>query len=834
MGFLKLLLNLSLYIILATNRVFCDNDNFEIMYRLPNNTIPFSYNISLILNFEEDNVTFHGESNVKIEIRHTSINNINLHSKKLEINETATTLINDNNTVYKPIEHSYNNVTDILTLNFENALAPGFYILNMKFAGVIPEGSFDKSGLMTFSYTNKGKSNRMIATYSEPTGTRQIFPCWDEPAFKATFNISVMHHKKYTVLSNMPQVRQQLVEEYDMMRTYFDTSPIMSTYLLAIIVIPSSDYVRIPIKNETINIWCRSSLKSQVTFMQGIVEKVTPFLIQYTNNSEKVPKTDHFILPNFAVDGMENWGLILYRESSVIYNDNKHPTYKRQDITMVITHEIAHQWFGNLVTPSWWSYHWLKEGLASFLHTYIIDKIFKNWRTMNFFVVQMFHNSLMWDNGSLNPVTLKLDSTFNKTAILSFVIYFKAAIILRMLQNTITEEVFQKGLITYLTAHEYGSTVPDDLWSAMQSALDKSDVPFGTKDYRINEVMDTWMNQDSYPKVIVRKNNTTGEIIISQKCIYGGSNKWWIPITFATQSNPDFSNTVPRYWLRPDQNVTFLIDPNDWIIVNVQQTGYYRVNYDIKNWEKISSYLNSEQFTNIHVLNRAHIILDLYTYVDGRISGFFYINLIKYLSQEVDYEAWYPLLFRILPLLKNLFFLSEAVYVKITIMELLSNFLQRNIGYLENFDDSRITKVIRLEAIKWACTIGDGYCKNLATMKLSRHLADRELYKFPLGHNFMYCIGLMAANRTTWDKMLELYQKTDPKNLKFRRTLLNSLSCIENPDIIINYLNLATYNTSLFNEEDHSLIFMSVINKHSNDDLILDYILNNFEALKPK
>jgi len=158
MGFIKLLLNLSLHIILITNSVFCANNDLEII-RLPNNTVPLFYNIFLILNLEEDIFTFHGESNIKIEIRYASLNNISLHSKELELNETATMLINDNGTVYKPIKHSHDNETDILTLNFKNVLSPGFYILNMKFIGFIQENSFFESGFMTFPYTNKEKNN---------------------------------------------------------------------------------------------------------------------------------------------------------------------------------------------------------------------------------------------------------------------------------------------------------------------------------------------------------------------------------------------------------------------------------------------------------------------------------------------------------------------------------------------------------------------------------------------------------------------------------------------------------------------------------------------------
>ncbi|XP_011066687.1 PREDICTED: uncharacterized protein LOC105153490 [Acromyrmex echinatior] len=165
-------------------------------------------------------------------------------------------------------------------------------------------------------------------------------------------------------------------------------------------------------------------------------------------------------------------------------------------------------------------------------------------------------------------------------------------------------------------------------------------------------------------------------------------------------------------------------------------------------------------------------------------------------------------------------------------MTLLS-YLFQNIGYLENIDDNDITKQVRLRAIKWACIIDDKFFKNTIDFKLNQHLVD-ELYRMSPEHNFMYCIDLMAANRTTWDKILELYQKTDPKEENFKTMLLKSLSCSENSDIIINYLNITTFNTLLFHEKERSFIIKSILDKHLNNTLILDYILNNFETIKPK
>ncbi|KYN30603.1 Aminopeptidase 1 [Trachymyrmex septentrionalis] len=264
MEFLKLLLNIGLILVMS----FSIN-GFEIIRRLSVNTIPIHYDIKLIPYLEEGNSTFHGESNVKIVIYHAS-QNINLHSRELEINERATTLIND-------------------------------------------KVGFVQTGFMKFPYTNKeGNKMWVVATHFEPNGARRMFPCWDEPALKATFNISVIHDEKYIVLSNMPVREQWQID--DLILTHFNTTPIMSTYLVAIVIIPiQSDFVRVSNANKTINFWCNSSLAKQINLAHSIARKITPLLIEYINSSEKVPKMDHVIIPNFPIHGKENWGLIIYR-----------------------------------------------------------------------------------------------------------------------------------------------------------------------------------------------------------------------------------------------------------------------------------------------------------------------------------------------------------------------------------------------------------------------------------------------------------------------------------------------------------------------------------------
>ncbi|XP_024875505.1 puromycin-sensitive aminopeptidase-like protein [Temnothorax curvispinosus] len=749
MGFLKLYIGL----ILATVTVFCITGS-EINYRLPKNAIPVSYNISLIPHVGNHAFhAFHGDTSVIIDIVYT-LSKIRLHSQELKINETATTLINSHGIIYRPIKH-INDSNNILTLDFDNILPLGLYTLNMKFDGYFSEGNYHKSGFMQIPYTDMEGDRTLAATLFQPNNARRMFPCWDEPAFKATFNISVIHHKKYRILSNWP-IRKQHEEQNDMVWTSFDTTPVMSTYLVGIVIL--YNFIRVENTDKTVNVWCQSFLSSQTKFAHTVAEKVMPFLLEYNQDFKKIPKIDYVVIPNYPVSGMEAWGLIIFDESKIVYDESTDPTFRRREVASLVTNKLVHYWFGNYVTPSWWSHLWLSEGFSAFFEAYFLNKIFGDWRTMDLLVIERLHHCLSLDIGLINSVTLELDRTLDYDDLFYNDVFNKASAIMRMLHHAMGDEIFRQGVTNYLVQHPFGSVTPDDLWSAMQSALQMAPyVPYmQQEDFKIKEVMDTWINQNRYPVLNVTINYETGEVAVTQKCFRATectNNKWWIPMTYADQSNLDFSNTMPNNWLGPDQTSRVEINTRDWIIVNVQQTAYCRVYYDTTNMERIIRYLNSEEYKNIHVLNRAQMIDDAFAFLmEDQLDNSVFKNLINYLRRERDYVAWRPM-FRILERLSKYFSLLESKHFKSYVSGIFDGLLQK-IGYEENPNDDDITKMLRLDATKWACTVGHAECKRRAAVKLTKHLADPNTHKVPhWWQDWTYCFGLTVANITAWNKV---------------------------------------------------------------------------------
>ncbi|XP_011059823.1 PREDICTED: glutamyl aminopeptidase-like [Acromyrmex echinatior] len=216
--------------------------------------------------------------------------------------------------------------------------------------------------------------------------------------------------------------------------------------------------------------------------------------------------------------------------------------------------------------------------------------------------------------------------------------------------------------------------------------------------------------------------------------------------------------------------------------------------------------------------------------IDDRIDGYLYLQLINYLKRDTNGVAWQALLDIIQTMPKPLL-LPEMKHVKKSYEQLLHKFL-RHIKYTGNSNDDDVTKLTRLNALKCACKLGIKKCKEVTALKLNRHLINPKTYKILRGEKFMYCTGMMAANRTTWNKMFDIYVRRKLK--EDTKRLLMGLSCAENPNIIINYLNILAFNTSFFDNDDHAHVFKFILKRHSRNDKILKYILNNFEAIKPK
>ncbi|KAL6429148.1 hypothetical protein ACFW04_008124 [Cataglyphis niger] len=289
-------------------------------------------------------------------------------------------------TVYVPIKYEYHDKTDILTFHFDCILSRENYILDIKFESI----SNNDTVFYKTSYINEKEDKRwLIVSHFKAIGARRMFPCWDEPKLRAAFRIAIYHQKNYIAQSNMP-LQKQLDTKNHMIWSIFHITPAMPTYLIAIMI---SDYNGNPYANKYIkknaNIWCRQLSAQYIKFARNVAKDVKQHFNSMfeLKSSKKKSTVKHVVIPGFQDDGMENWGLIFYRETDIMYNKKIDTLARKIKVASLVARKMAHQWFGNLVSPSWWSYLWLNDGIATLLGIDAIDKVFLILKFYNYLYI---------------------------------------------------------------------------------------------------------------------------------------------------------------------------------------------------------------------------------------------------------------------------------------------------------------------------------------------------------------------------------------------------------------------------------------------------------------
>nr|XP_012230103.1 PREDICTED: thyrotropin-releasing hormone-degrading ectoenzyme-like [Linepithema humile] len=748
------------------------------------------------------------------------------------------------------INKTYIRRAEMFIIFFSSKVQPGEYNLRMKFTPVKHNGFFT-----FFNTTHTHQENKILAaTYFQPIGARHLFPCWDEPQIKATFQISITYNEKYTFLSNT--LLKNINNESDFPDlVFFKETPEIPVHLLAIAVIEDSTHLL----EENIALYYRNKLPPNVIQLAwDVAKKVTKYLESTFRNLEVIgERVNHAIIPNYPDDGMSSWGLILYKESAVIYDESENCITRQIEVANLVARQVAYQWFGNIIKPTWWSDLWLFKSLARFFGADAIHKkqIFKDSSQItHLFIVQNQYESLHLDT-VVHSFTSKFHFKFEKSSdieSLSSLPPYRATCIMRMWHHILTNKIFVMGINKYITLAVRQSAIFSDFCLSMEASLFDTFgyVSFYNFDVNIIEIMNNWITQwynlTQDPVLhVTREYNDSSTTLLNMKFIQEGLDNITIPVTYTTQSNINFNRTSFHdvMWLQNgklsssyDSHSNLNISTNDWIIVNLQQTGYYRVNYDKTNWQLITKYLTFDNYANIHVLNRAKLIDDAYHLMTTQqLQPIIFWDLVEYLKREKSYIAWYPMI-KALEDMSNMIpylYESNVVFIKERMALIFSELLDY-LTYDESSTDDYLTKCLRLEAIKWACTLGSRECKLAIFDKLHQHIKDPKQYKhFPGWKQWTYCTGLSVSDINVWNQVLDIYNK-DPS----KKEVLEVLACSENITILHNYLqNMITENITLkilVDPKTRAYIFLNIISRYANNPDLITSIFYDTPSLIPR
>ena len=479
--------------------------------RLLDTFTPNHYNLTLDLTRAEEKefsgtVVISGESTSE---------SISLHSKGLTI-QSAT--IDD-----QPADVSFGEF-DELKLSQPN-LENGNHTIHINFSGTITDAMH---GLYPCYFTHNGVKKQLFATQFESHHAREVFPCVDEPAAKAEYDLTLITRPEITVLGNMPVKSEE--ENGDSHTTAFEKTPRMSSYLLAFVIGELHKKSARTKSGVEVNVWATPAQnENTLDFALDIATRSIDFYDEYFGVKYPLPKSDHVALPDFSSGAMENWGLITYRESCLLADPELTPESSRRFIATVIAHELSHQWFGNLVTMQWWNDLWLNESFANMMEYVAIDALQPDWH--------------MWEDFATNEVTaaLRRDSLDGVQSVQADVnhpdeistlfdpaiVYAKGGRLLVMVRKLIGEETFRAGLKSYFEKFAYKNTVGNDLWQELESASGQP----------IVNLMNAWISQPGLPVVSV--SNSHDAAILSQERFLIGEHQpsdalWPIPL-FANQ-----------------------------------------------------------------------------------------------------------------------------------------------------------------------------------------------------------------------------------------------------------------------------------------------------------
>eukprot|EP00928_Gymnodinium_smaydae_P013391 TRINITY_DN14887_c0_g2_i1.p1 TRINITY_DN14887_c0_g2~~TRINITY_DN14887_c0_g2_i1.p1 ORF type:complete len:888 (-),score=264.42 TRINITY_DN14887_c0_g2_i1:46-2709(-) len=501
---------------------------------LPSDVLPTRYDLTLEPDL--DRFTFDGLVKIHCDVA-VATDSISVHAKQLVISDASFTP-----TGGKPMEacEITMKVKDMTaTFGFAEVLPVGTGILEVKFRGTLND---QMAGFYRSKYTNsKGEAKHMACTQFEAIDARRCFPCWDEPARKAIFDVTIIYDGKLTALSNMPPKRAEILKD-GRRREEFMPTPKMSTYLLAFCV-GEFEYISGQSEGGTIaRIYCMPGSLEKCHFALRTCIRALDFYNEFFAIPYPLPKMDMIAIPDFSAGAMENWGLVTYREVALLCDEKTVSSVQKQRIASVITHELAHQWFGNLVTMGWWDDLWLNEGFANWMQTFAADALHPEWNIWESYVGKEQQQALSLDSlRSSHPIQVPIKKAEEVEEVFDAISYCKGGSVVRMIFAVLGKEKFQEGLRLYFKRHQYSNTETTDLWKAWAEASGKP----------IEQMMQSWTQQMGFPVVkIISDPGSQGdgsELEIEQRWFLAdGSNEpgdaekqWMIPILAGSESGAE-------------------------------------------------------------------------------------------------------------------------------------------------------------------------------------------------------------------------------------------------------------------------------------------------------
>jgi len=591
-------------------------------YRLPRRVVPRHYRLRMEPDL--DAATFAGSETVTVDVVEPT-DRVVLNAAELRIEEARF----GRGDAHAEAEVEYDEERQRATLRVSEPLSAGRWEFRCRFTGILND---QLRGFYRSTFDDEDGNEQVIATTQfEATDARRAFPCWDEPDFKASFGVTLLVPEDLMAVSNGAEIEREPLDDGRVAVTFADTI-VMSTYLVAFVVGPFEATAATDVNGVPLRIVAPKG-KMHLT---GYALECSRFCLDYLATYYGIPypadKVDMVAIPDFAFGAMENLGCITYRESLLLVDDEIATSAEKMRILDVIGHELAHMWFGDLVTMKWWNGIWLNEAFATFMEMKTVDAFRPEWKRWLEFAAAERPWAFKTDElAGTRPVEFEVRSPAQAEGMFDGITYGKGSAVLRMMEQYVGEEPFRAGVESYLRRHAYDNTETSDLWEALD----------GSSGRPVGEIMDTWILQGGYPQLTVRVEDDGVSLEQGRFLLIpdpADTRTWKVPVRLRGMAGGDpFETSV----LVEGSRVTVpLGGPVDWVVANAGGHGFYRSRY-------VEPLLDA-LVDRLHLLDpveRFVLVDDAWTFVEAGRSGVAgFVSLASAFGDEQEQAVWGSLL----------------------------------------------------------------------------------------------------------------------------------------------------------------------------------------------
>ncbi|CAM0945510.1 unnamed protein product [Alopecurus aequalis] len=753
------------------------SEQFRGHSRLPRCTEPLSYD--LLLRPDLTDCIFSGSTTVAVAVS-APTRFLVLNAAELSVDGSSIRFQD-----WAPTEVVQFEEDEILVIRFDKELPIGEGVLTMNFTGTLND---QMRGFYRSKYEYKGESRNMAVTQFEAADARRCFPCWDEPAFKAKFKLTLEVPAELVALSNMPVVKE--IVHGPLKTVYYEESPLMSTYLVAIVVGLFDFIESSTLEGTKVRVYTQVGKTSQGKFALDVGVKSLDLYKDYFATPYPLPKLDMIAIPDFAAGAMENYGLVTYRESALLYDEQLSSASNKQQVAITVAHELAHQWFGNLVTMEWWTHLWLNEGFASWVSYLAVESIFPEWNNWTQFLDETTSGLKLDALAESHPIEVEVNHASEIDAIFDSISYDKGASVIRMLQSYLGAERFQKALASYIKKYAYSNAKTEDLWAVLEEETGEP----------VKDLMTTWTKQQGYPVIYAKLNGQYLELEQAQFLSDGssGPGMWIVPMTSCCGSydvNKKFllkgkTDKIHIKDFAASQTAERGTGQNSWIKLNIDQTGFYRVKYDD---ELAAGLENAVKAKKLSLMDMIGIVEDSYAL---SVACKQTLTSLLRLLNAYRHESDYTILSHVTSVCLGVNKISSDATPDLSrdIKQLLIKLLllaAKRVGWDPKNGESHLDVMLRSLLLTALVKLGHDETITEGIRRFHIFFEDRKSTLLPPDNRKAAYLAVMrtvsTSSRAGYDALLKIYRETSEAQEKSR--VLGSLSSCPDKNIVVEALN---------------------------------------------